>query len=102
LINVEELVVSMPLTIAELARLVSESSSKAVQHLKEVWIPTCAKLISDKREDVEAWMPQDEVCFSPIGNIQLYFSKDQLNFQYLSYRKKDCVAWTVSSIVWRR
>ena len=66
LINVEELVLSMPLTMVEFSRLVSESSSKAVQHLKEVWIPTCAKLISDKRENVEAWMPQDEVFFSPI------------------------------------
>jgi hypothetical protein len=58
----------MPLTIAEFARLVSESSSKAVQHLREVWIPTCAKLISNQREDVEAWMPHNEVCFSLIVN----------------------------------
>lgn len=55
----------MPLTIAEFSRLVSESSVKAIQHLKEVWIPTCAKLISNKREEVEAWMPENEVCFLP-------------------------------------
>ena len=63
LVDIEDLVFHMPLSIAEFSRLVSESSQKAVQHLKEVWIPSCAKLISEKREDVEAWMPQDEVWF---------------------------------------
>jgi hypothetical protein len=56
----------MPFTMTEFARLISESSSTAVKHLKEVWIPTCAKLISDKREEVESWMPENEVCFSAI------------------------------------
>ncbi|XP_028407226.1 dynein heavy chain 3, axonemal-like [Dendronephthya gigantea] len=60
LVDIEDLVLHMPLSIAEFSRLVSESSQTAVQHLKEVWIPSCAKLISEKREDVEAWMPQDE------------------------------------------
>jgi hypothetical protein len=54
----------MPFTMTEFARLISESSSTAVKHLNEVWIPTCAKLISDKREEVESWMPENEVCFS--------------------------------------
>ena len=81
LINVEQLVVNMPLTIAEFARLISQSSTTAVQHLKDVWIPECARLISNKREDVESWMPQNEVCYSALVAITiLYKTMNLLDF----------------------
>lgn len=52
----------MPLTVEVFSKLVSQSCAKSVENLKEVWIPTCAKIISDKRDEVESWMPYVEVC----------------------------------------
>lgn len=62
LIDVNEVVMHMPLTMPHFSRLVLKNCKETVQHLREVWIPKCAALISEKREDVEEWMPYNEVC----------------------------------------
>lgn len=32
-----------------------------MKRLLDGWIPSCVKIISDRRDDIEEWMPEDEV-----------------------------------------
>jgi len=61
LIDIPSLKRSLPLTITELRKNAHKATQHGVRTLLDKWIPTCVKIISDRRDDIEEWMPEDEV-----------------------------------------
>ena len=61
LINIGHLKASLPLTIAELKTHVHKASQEGVKTLLETWLPACVKIISEKRDEIEECMPEEEV-----------------------------------------
>ena len=63
LVDIPGITKSLPLTIEIFSKRVQESSEKAARLLQTEWVPACVKIISDKRQEIEALMPDDEVRF---------------------------------------
>jgi len=61
LIDIPSLKRSLPLTITELRKNAHKATQQGVRTLLDKWIPSCVKIISDRRDDIEEWMPEDEV-----------------------------------------
>ena len=61
LIDIQSLKESLPLTITELRKNTHKATQKGIKRLLDGWIPSCVKIISDRRDDIEEWMPEDEV-----------------------------------------
>lgn len=61
LIDIQSLKESLPLTITELRKNTHKATKKGIKRLLDGWIPSCVKIISDRRDDIEEWMPEDEV-----------------------------------------
>ena len=61
LIDLPGLLDCLPLSTAELTRHVQKSSQEGARFLENVWVPACVEIISQRRDEVEAWMPGDEV-----------------------------------------
>ena len=61
LIDIPSLKRSFPLTITELRKNAHKATQQGVRTLLDKWIPSCVKIISDRRDDIEEWMPEDEV-----------------------------------------
>lgn len=61
LIDIPSLKRSLPLTITELRKNAHKATQQGVRTLLDMWIPSCVKIISDRRDDIEEWMPEDEV-----------------------------------------
>lgn len=51
----------LPLTTTELRKHVQQSSEEGAKFLTEKWIPACVEIVSNRREDIESWMPGEEV-----------------------------------------
>ena len=52
---------SMPLSMKDFQELVKKCCSESREHLESTWVAQCANIISNKRETIEACMPQVEV-----------------------------------------
>ena len=61
LIDIPSLKDSLPLTIVDLKKNAYKATQQGVKRLVERWIPTCVKVISDRRDAIEECMPEDEV-----------------------------------------
>lgn len=61
LIDIPSLKDSLPLTIVDLKKNAYKATQQGVKRLVEAWIPTCVKVISDRRDAIEECMPEDEV-----------------------------------------
>ena len=61
LINITSLRKSFPLTIIDLKKNAHKATQQGVKRLLEMWIPSCVKIISDRRDEIEECMPEDEV-----------------------------------------
>jgi len=61
LIDIPSLKRSFPLTTTELRKNAHKATQQGVRTLLDKWIPSCVKIISDRRDDIEEWMPEDEV-----------------------------------------
>ena len=61
LIDIPSLKESLPLTIIDLKKNAYKATQQGVKRLMEKWIPSCVKVISDRRDDIEECMPEDEV-----------------------------------------
>lgn len=61
LIDIGSLKDSFPLTITDLKKNVFKATQQGVKTLQEMWIPSCVKLISDRRDEIEVCMPDVEV-----------------------------------------
>lgn len=61
LIDIPSLKDSLPLTIVDLKKNAHKATQQGVKRLVERWIPTCVKVISDRRDAIEECMPEDEV-----------------------------------------
>lgn len=61
LIDIASLKESLPLTITDLKKNAYKATQHGVKRLMETWIPSCVKIISDRREDIEEYMPEEEV-----------------------------------------
>lgn len=61
LIDIPSLKESLPLTIVDLKKNACKATQQGVKRLVETWIPTCVKVISDRRDAIEECMPEDEV-----------------------------------------
>ena len=51
----------LPLTTTELRKHVQQSSEEGAKFLTKKWIPACVEIVSNRREDIESWMPGEEV-----------------------------------------
>ncbi|XP_068702145.1 dynein axonemal heavy chain 3-like [Montipora foliosa] len=60
LIDIPRLTESFPLTLNDLKKSSFKATHQGVKRLKEMWIPSCAKIISDRRDEIEVCMPEDE------------------------------------------
>jgi hypothetical protein len=49
------------MTIEQLLQHVEQSCENSASILRDKWIPSCVKIISDRRDDVEAVMSENEV-----------------------------------------
>ena len=61
LIDIPSLKDCLPLTIVDLKKNAYKATQQGVKRLVERWIPTCVKVISDRRDAIEECMPEDEV-----------------------------------------
>ena len=61
LIDIPGLTKSLPLTTESFRNHVQQSCNEAARTIQMDWVPACVKIISDRREEVEALMPDDEV-----------------------------------------
>lgn len=61
LIDIPGLEGSLPLTITDLRKNAHKATQHGVRTLLETWVPSCVKIISDRRDEIEQWMPEDEV-----------------------------------------
>ena len=51
----------LPLTMDALVGVIKQSCDKATSSLRDQWIDECCTIISNKREEIEKWMPRDSV-----------------------------------------
>ena len=51
----------LPLTMDALVGVIKQSCDKATTSLRDQWIDECCTIISNKREEIEKWMPRDSV-----------------------------------------
>ncbi|CAH3114243.1 unnamed protein product [Pocillopora meandrina] len=72
LIDIQSLKESLPLTITELRKNTHKATQKGIKRLLDGWIPSCVKIISDRRDDIEEWMPEDEI--SRVEKMDHFFS----------------------------
>lgn len=49
------------MTVEQLLQHVNQSCEDGASILRNKWIPSCVKIISDNRDDVEVVMPEGEV-----------------------------------------
>jgi hypothetical protein len=61
LIDIPGIKASLPMTIEQLLQHVEQSCENSASILRDKWIPSCVKIISDRRDDVEAVMSENEV-----------------------------------------
>lgn len=71
LIDIPSLKESLPLTILDLKKNVHKATQQRVKRLMEMWIPSCVKIISDRRDYIEECMPEDEVILKHLVHDQV-------------------------------
>ena len=69
LVDIGSLKDAFPLTITDLKKNVFKATQQGVKILQEMWIPSCVKLISDRRDEIEVCMPDVEVILSSQGSM---------------------------------
>ena len=72
LIDIQSLKESLPLTITELRKNTHKATQKGIKRLLDGWIPSCVKIISDRRDDIEEWMPEDEVKIDSMSSSTIF------------------------------
>lgn len=67
----------MPVTMESFFKHVQTSSNDGLEKLKMEWLPECCEIVDSRREEVEAWMPQDDmVSLLNLVNIKVYCDSD--------------------------
>ena len=111
LIDIQSLKESLPLTITELRKNTHKATQKGIKRLLDGWIPSCVKIISDRRDDIEEWMPEDEVKIdsmssSTIFSELLYRAQSEDYFQQIvnssMYHNNDRSIHLQASLTWWR
>ncbi|KAM9311612.1 dynein axonemal heavy chain 3-like [Gastrophryne carolinensis] len=60
LLNVQDLLTVVPLTLEGLINHIQNDIKKRSEHLQETWLRDCCDIVTQNRENIESEMPQDE------------------------------------------
>lgn len=61
LVDIPALQKRIPLTLSSFTHLVKTSSQRGKDVLRNQWIKDCCNIVNDRRDEIEAWMPADQV-----------------------------------------
>ena len=63
MIDIKLLTESMPLTLPQFEELLKNGCAKSKEILSESWVFQCAKIVNDRKDQLEQMMPATEVSF---------------------------------------
>ena len=63
MVDIKLLMSSMPLSLPQFTDLVKNGCINSKEILSESWVFQCAKIVNDRKDQLEQWMPAAEVVF---------------------------------------